>query len=127
MLDAPTLCTQPLTEDTAMKQYVIDQLRESDYEKILEYLQKHADASEFGDIFWITLPEELYSDTQREHDQCRPFCFAVNLSLNQVDFELLIRSRQIMRCSCIRYANKRQGDHIIDFADRMLNELDIRI
>ena len=47
-----------------MKQYVIDQLRESDHEKILEFLQKNADASEFGDIFWILLPEELYSDTQ---------------------------------------------------------------
>ncbi len=41
-----------------MKQYVIDQLRESDYEKILEFLQKNADASEFGDIFWILLPGE---------------------------------------------------------------------
>jgi len=110
-----------------MKQYVVDQLRESDYEKILEFLQKNADASEFGDIFWMTLPEELHADIQREHSQCQPFRFAVNLSLNQVDFELLIRSRQILRCSCIGYADKRQRDYILGFTDRMLEELGIKI
>ena len=110
-----------------MKQYVIDQLREQDYEKILGFLRDNAEASEFGDIFWVMLPEELYSDTQREHEQCRPFCFAVNLSLKQVDFELLIRSRRMLRCNCIRYAGKKQRDYIIDYADRMLDELKIKI
>ncbi len=110
-----------------MKQYVIDQLREHDHEKILEFLRNNADASEFGDIFWVMLPGELYSDTQREHKQCRPFCFAVNLSYKQVDFELLIRSRRILRCACIRYADKKQRDYIIEYADRMLEELNIKI
>ena len=110
-----------------MKQYVIDQLRESDYEKILGFLQKNADASEFDDIFWLMLPTELYSDTQMEHQQCRPFCSAVNLSIKQVDFELLIRSRKILRCSCIHYADKKQMDYIISYADRMLEDLKIKI
>jgi hypothetical protein len=110
-----------------MKQYVIDQLREADYNKILEFLQKNAEASEFGDVFWVRLPVELYLDIQREHEQCHPFCFAVNLSLNRVDFELLIRSRQVLRCSCISYADKKQRDYIIDYADRMLEELKIKI
>ena len=110
-----------------MKQYVIDQLREYDYEKILEFLKNNADASELGDIFWVTLPVELYSDIQREHKQCHPFCFAVNLSFSQVDFELLTRSRRILRCACISYADRKQRDYIIDYADRMLEELNIKI
>jgi len=110
-----------------MKQYVIDQLRELDYEKILEFLKKNADASEFGGIFWVMLPVELYSDIQREHKQCHPFCFAVNLSFKQVDFELLTRSRRIMRCTCISYADGKQRDYIMDYADRMLEELNIRL
>ena len=110
-----------------MKQYVIDQLRESDYEKVLEFLKNNADASELGDIFWVMLPVELYSDIQREHKQCHPFCFAVNLSLNQVDFELLIRSRSILRCACISYADRKQMDYIIDYAERMLEDLNIKI
>jgi hypothetical protein len=110
-----------------MKQYAVDQLRETDYDKIVEFLQKNADELEFGDLFWVNLPVELYSDTQRSHDRCRPFCFAVNLSPGRVDFELLIRSRQTLRCSCIGYADKRQRDYIMDYADRMLEELGIKI
>jgi hypothetical protein len=110
-----------------MKQYVIDQLRETDHEKVLEFLQKNAGASEFGDVFWVQLPVELYSDTQRAHEQCAPFRFAVNLSLNRVDFELLVRSRQVLRCSCIGYADENQRNYIIDYADRMLEELKIKI
>ena len=90
-----------------MKQYVIDQLRELDHEKILEFLKNNADASEFGDIFWVMLPEELYSDIQKEHKQCHPFCFAVDLSFNQADFELLTRSRQ---CSAVRLHQLRRQE-----------------
>lgn len=110
-----------------MKQYVIDQLRESDYDNILDFLQKNAEASEFGDVFWVNLPPELYNDVQREHEKCKPFCFAVSLSLKQASFEMLIRSRQILRCNCIAFANAKQRDYIIDFADRMLDELKIKI
>lgn len=110
-----------------MKQYVIDQLREDDYDKILGFLQKNAEASEFGDVFWVRLPPDLYTEVQREHEKCRPFCFAVNLSLKQAAFEMLVRSRQVLRCNCIAYADPRQRDHIINYADRMLEELKIKI
>ncbi len=110
-----------------MKQYVIDQLREEDHQRIHEFLKKNADATVFSDVFWLNIPEDLYTDTQKEHPECPPFYFAVNLSEDRVDFELLIRSRQILRCSCIRYADSRQRDYILDYADKMLGELDIDI
>ena len=110
-----------------MKQYVIDQLREDDYDKILGFLQKNTEASEFGDVFWVRLPTDLYNEVQSEHEKCRPFCFAVNLSLKQAAFEMLVRSRQVLRCSCISYADARQRDYIINYADRMLEELKIKI
>ena len=110
-----------------MKQYVIDQLRETDYDKILAFLVKNGDASEFGDIFWVMLPNEFYTNVQRQHEGCQPFCFAVNLSTKQAAFEMLIRSRQVLRCSCIAYAGAAQRDYIINFADRMLEELKITI
>jgi hypothetical protein len=110
-----------------MKQYVIDQLREGDYLQIFEFLKKKADRVVMEDIFWINLPEDMYSKVQKEHESCRPFYFAIELTRNQVNFELLIRSQQIMRCNCIRYTDKKQRDHIIDFADGMLEELKIKI
>jgi hypothetical protein len=110
-----------------MKQYVIDQLREDDYDKILEFLQKNGEASEFGDVFWMRLPPELYTEVQREHEKCQPFCFAVNLSLNEAAFEMLVRSRQVLRCNCIAYADARQRDYIMTYADLMLDELKIKL
>ena len=93
-----------------MKQYVIDQLRETDYYQILEFLREKAERVVMEDIFWINLPEEMYSEVQAEHTECRPFYFAVELTRNQVNFELLIRSQQIMRCNCIAYADRKQKD-----------------
>jgi len=110
-----------------MKQYVFDQLRESDYDRIQDFLKKNAEETVFSEVFWLTLPTELYSDTQKEHPECHPFFFAVNLDRNHVDFELLIRSRQILRCSCIRYADRNQREYIIDYADKMLDDLKIKL
>lgn len=110
-----------------MKQYVFDQLRESDYMKILEFLGKNAQESVFDDIFWIELPQGLYNDTQKEHSNCRPFRFAVNLTRNRVEFELLIRTPQVIRCACIGYADQKQRDYILAYADKMLEDLGIKI
>jgi hypothetical protein len=114
-------------EENAMKQYVIDQLRETDYTQILEFLKSKAERVVLEDIFWINLPEGMYSEVQKEHKNCQPHYFAVNLTRNQVDFELLIRSQQIIRCNCICYADRKQRDYIIDFADGMLEELGIKL
>lgn len=110
-----------------MKQYVIDQLRESDYHQILEFLNLRADQTGLEGIYWVDLPERLYSAVQKEHTQCQPHYFAVNLDYGQVSFELLIRSRQIIRCNCISYATREQRDYILRFADDMLDQLSIRL
>lgn len=110
-----------------MKQYVIDQLRESDYILIKDYLRRYGEPTVLNEIFWVHLPVELYTSIQRDHKGCRPFYFAVNLSHTQVAFELLVRSRQVMRCSCIGYASQAQRSHILDFADRMLADLNIKV
>ncbi len=110
-----------------MKQYVIDQLREQDYYDILDYLNENADKTMVEEVFWVNLPEELYSDLQHSHTDCHPFYFAVNLNRNRVSFEWLIRSRQSLRCNCIAYATPEQRDYIIDWADKILAELKIRL
>jgi hypothetical protein len=110
-----------------MKQYVIDQLREDDYEKVLELLELKADKTAIEGMYWVNLPERLYSPVQREHVQCQPHYFAVSLDYRRVSFELLVRSRQIIRCHCIGYATPEQRDFILRFADDMLDQLGILI
>lgn len=106
-----------------MKQYVIDQLREDDYEKIRQYLDTNAEKTMLGELYWVDLPENLYAPVQREHKDCRPFYFAVNLTKRYVAFEWLIRSRQILRCACVAYATPDQRDYIIGYGDKMLKDL----
>ncbi|MEJ5299502.1 MAG: hypothetical protein WHS38_00755 [Thermodesulforhabdaceae bacterium] len=110
-----------------MKQYIIDQLRESDYDEIKQYLDDNTKMSAMEGIYWVDLPQELYSNIQKEHIQCQPFYFAVNLSRRFVGFEFLIRSHSVLRCSCIGYATKIQRDFIIDFADSILDRLRIKL
>jgi hypothetical protein len=110
-----------------MKQYVIDQLRESDFHAIKAFLDKNAEGASLEGVYWADLPPEHYTEIQREHSTCQPFYFAVNLTWNDVAFELLIRSRQVIRCRCITYATPQQRDYIIHYAERMLEELKLKL
>ena len=111
-----------------MKQYVMDQLREQDYQQVLAFLNKNAERSAFGDIFWLELPRDFYSEVQAEHgSSCSPFYFAVSIEPTRVEFEFLVRSRQKLRCACIGYADRRQREYIIGFADMMLERLGIKV
>ncbi len=110
-----------------MKQYVIDQLRESDYYQIRDYLEQRAKKTVLDKIYQMDLPADLYTETQAVHHDCQPFYFAINLTRKQISFEWLIRSHQTLRCGCIGYASPEQRDHIISFADNMLDQLKIKI
>ena len=106
-----------------MKQYVIDQLRENDFLKLEDYLNKNSETGELPGIYWIHLPNSLLQTTQLEHTDCQPFYFAVNLDLNSIRFELLIRTRSRLRCACIQYASQKQRDFIINYADQLFDKL----
>ena len=106
-----------------MKQYVIDQLRENDFLKLEDYLNKNSETGELPGIYWIHLPNSLLQTTQLEHTDCQPFYFAVNLDLNSIRFELLIRTRSRLRCACIQYASQKQRDFIINYADQQFDKL----
>lgn len=110
-----------------MKQYVIDQLRYGDFEKIQEFLDTHTHRAAMEGIYWVNLPERLWSAVQREHGACRPHYFAINLGHDEVAFELLVRSSQVIRCNCIAYATPEQREFILDFADDMLGRLNIKV
>jgi len=108
-----------------MKQYVIDQLRESDFLKLEDYLNDECEAGELPGIYWIPVPKSLLEKTQLDHLDCQPFYFAVNLDLNTICFELLIRTRSRLRCACIQYASQKQRDYILDYADGLFEKLDL--
>jgi hypothetical protein len=108
-----------------MKQYVIDELRPEDHEKIKTYLDEHFGPADMGDIYWIPLDPALYDVKQQSHEECRPFYFTIHLSSMSLIVELLVRTKSRIRCDCIKYATKEQFFWLICFVDAILERLEI--
>lgn len=91
-----------------MKQYVIDELRPEDHEKIKAWLEDNLQHSPLGDLYWLPLDGDLLSEVQRDHTDCGPHVFALELSPVRLSCELLVRTRKRVTCNCIGYATDRQ-------------------
>jgi hypothetical protein len=108
-----------------MKQYRIDELRYEDYEKLKAHLDERFGSSRVENLYWVPVEEHLLDEIQAAHTNCQPFYFAVELNTMAISFELLIRTRNRVRCDCIHYANTEQRESIIRFADTMFETLKI--
>jgi len=76
-------------------------------------------------IYWIPLDEDQLAPIQASHDGCRPFFFAVQLDDDRIACELLVRTRNRVRCDCIRYATQHQRNWLIEMFDAIFDELEI--
>mgnify|MGYP001824474853 FL=1 len=108
-----------------MKQYVIDEIRAADHEKIKAYLDADFGPAEMGSIYWIPVAPEMLSEVQNAHKTCWPFFFALDLEPERLTCELLIRTRGRMRCDCIHYATESQRNWLISVVDAVFEKLEI--
>lgn len=108
-----------------MKQYVIDELRPEDQEKLKKYMDEHYGPADMGDIYWIPIDPDLYDEKQQSHDECSPFYFCVQLSFSSFSAELLVRNKNRIRCDCIKYATKEQFFWLICFVDAIAEQFEI--
>ena len=77
-------------------------------------------------LYWIELPQDILSETQKNHNDCAPYCLGVELENRCVRFELLVRSNTNLHCDCIAHATSQQRQFVLDFVDTMLEEEKIR-
>ncbi len=110
-----------------MKQYVVDELRPEDYTLIKEYLDGRYAVEGFEGLYWVPIEQELLDPVQNEHQECRPHYFALELSPERLACELLVRTKQRIRCNCIQYANETQRNWLIVLVDEMLAKLKISV
>ena len=108
-----------------MKQYVIDEIRPEDYMKIKAFLDNVYGESELGGIYWMPVDETLLTSLQVSHKACQPFYVTLDLESDRLSCELLIRTKQHVRCDCMAYTTLEQRNGIIDQVDGMLKELEI--
>jgi hypothetical protein len=110
-----------------MKQYVVDELRPEDQAKIKGFLDQQYAVPGFEGLYWIPIDEALLDGVQKAHDDCRPFYFALELLPDRLACELLVRTKQQIRCECVRYATQNQRNWLIALVDAALAELNISV
>lgn len=109
----------------SMKQYVIDEIRAEDYKQIKAFLENEYGKSELGGIYWIPVDEALLTSLQTSHRSCQPFYVALDLEPGRLSCELLLRTKQRVRCDCMGYAGQEQRNWIISRVDRVFEQLKI--
>ena len=106
-----------------MRQYMIDELRPTDYDRLKAYLDTHFAVADVEGLYWVELEAAHLADIQKTHADCGPFYFAMELLPDRLACELLVRSKNRIRCDCIRYAPEIQRNWIIHKVDAIFNEL----
>ena len=109
-----------------MRQFVIDELSILERDNLDSYLKRTLAPGPMAGIFWIKLPDDLLAEAQRGHEQCGPFYLAVETEEKRICFELLVRSKTNLHCTCIAYATPVQRQFVLDFIDKMLSEEQIK-
>ncbi len=128
-----TLCSEHIYCDRhqimiaflSMKQYVIDEIRPEDYKEIKAYLDANFGEPELGNLYWLPLNEGVLTPVQASHESCQPLVVALELEPETLTCELLIRTRQRVRCDCIGYASEEQRNWIVDSIDALFEKLGI--
>ena len=109
-----------------MRQIVIDELSPMERDNIDSYLKRSLKNGPMIGLYWLTLPVDLLSPLQREHQNCGPFHLGIEVERDKVRCELLVRIESNLHCQCTAYATAAQRQFIFDFLDRMLEEEHIR-
>jgi len=108
-----------------MKQYVIDELRPLDYEKIKQYFDEHIGPADMGDLYWIPMDTAFHTEVQASHTDCHPLYFAIQLSETSIIAELLVRTKSRVRCDCISYATDEQFLWLVHYVNAIFERLGI--
>ncbi len=108
-----------------MKQYVVDELRPGDHGALKNYLDEHLSLAGVDGLYWKTIDDTLLTRKQAAHAQCVPFCFALALRPESLSCELLVRTKNRIRCDCMAYATVEQRNWIIQWMDDVFRTLGI--
>ena len=109
----------------SMKQYVIDELRLEDYGKLKKYLDDTFEVDTLEGLYWLKINDTLLGPVQKQHQDCQPFYLAMELEEHRLTCELLVRTRNRIRCNCIAYADKVQFEWAVQLIDNIFKDLAI--
>jgi hypothetical protein len=108
-----------------MKQYVVDELRPDDHRMLKAHLDENLGQAGLDGLYWKPIDNTLLTDIQEAHAQCAPFYVALVLTPESLSCELLVRTRNRIRCDCMAYATTEQRNWLVGWLDDVFNDLGI--
>lgn len=108
-----------------MKSYVIDEILPDDLDMIRSYLNEKASPSGIKNLYWVNLPVEDLNKVQRDHINCHPHRFAIEVGDNWIKAEFFIRTAEKIKCECSGYCDDNQKNYIIRYIDTIISDLNI--
>jgi len=115
-----------------MRTYLIEDLYNKDYNTIVKAFDELGFKGPLDGIYYIPMPKELLQSEQVGHlDECGPYFMALEcieeFDDNKMKLELLVRARNKIRCSCVSYATPKQREHMIEYIDQFIKELEVSV
>jgi len=111
-----------------MRAYTIDELHGEDVTRIEECLTRKGWTGPIKGIYYVPVAEEFLNPEQREHNHsCGPFFLPLETGETWIRLEFLVRSRKILRCSCVAYASPRLREEMVNTLDNLIKSLDIAV
>lgn len=115
-----------------MRSYTVEDIYNDNAKRIMEAMDARDWRGPIEGIYYVPVSDDMLEDEQREHmDECGPYFVAVevidNVETKAFKMELLVRARNRMRCSCVRYATPQVRNRLIDYLDEFIRELDIPV
>ena len=113
-----------------MRSLLFDELLEPEIDAVTDYLEQNAESSGIEDLYWITLPPELWGDIQRQAHQDEnwleggSYRLAVEVGPDWVRFELLVRSEGLRNIGGGQ-ADEPQVMFVLRWADEMARKLNL--
>jgi hypothetical protein len=109
-----------------MRELVINELGSDEVKAVEDYLDDNLESGGLGGVFWLAIPDTLLAEAQQGHEKCGGYIFSVELGRDFVSFELLVRSRINLHCSCTSYASEEQRQFLLGFFDEMIKETKVK-
>lgn len=111
-----------------MRAYLIEDLEEEQFNKVEAALKDLGFQGPFEGIYFLPVPDILLDAEQQEHSsECGPYVLGLETEPGQLKMELLIRARNRIRCSCVKYAEPKVREHMVEYLDRLLTDLGIAV
>lgn len=109
-----------------MRVYLVEDLPPELCRRLADFAVERGYASSLEGLFWLPVPESLWSSLQREHAaRCGPYAVSLEIGEDFLRLELLVRARNRLHCDCVAPANSDTRQALIDHLEGLIAECNL--